>query len=44
MGSAKKEQWMRERNGEWRDSSVDGEMGDWINRRKDGRIGGCFEE
>ena len=44
MGAAKKEQWMRERNCEWRDSSVDGEMGDWINRRKDGRISGCIEE
>jgi hypothetical protein len=44
MGAAKKEQWMRERNGKWRDSSVGGEMGNWINRRKDGRIGGCFEE
>jgi hypothetical protein len=38
MGDAKKEQWMRERNGEWRDSSVDAEMEDWINRRKDGRL------
>jgi len=35
MGATKKEQWMRERNGEWRDSNVDGEMGEWINRRKD---------
>ena len=35
---------MHERNGEWRDSSVDGGMEDWINRRKDGSISGCLEE
>jgi hypothetical protein len=38
LGAAKKEQWMCERKGGLGNSSVDGEMGYWINRRIYGRM------